>query len=149
MSKFVIFSTELGPSLDPQSSTVPHTYQVVFDTDPIAKGDYDPHAGSTVRGSVIATLGGVVVQDFGPQMQDQRIRISDDTAMKEDTVTSLSSLYIMASTEHYFTDGYDCWLVEFARPDGFIYRRNLISSFYGQPMFDYEINLIVKDHENV
>jgi len=149
MSKFVIFSTELGPSLDPQSSTTPHVYQVVFDTDPIAKGNYDPYAGTTIRGSVIATLGGVVIQDFGSQIQDQRIRISDEAAMKESTVASLLSLYEMVSTEHYFTDGYDCWLVEFSRPDGFAYRRNLISSFYNAPMFDYAINLVVKDHENV
>lgn len=149
MSKFAIFTTELGPSLDPVNmDTQPETI-VVFDRDPIATGEYDPQAGSIMRGSVIPTLGGVVIQDFGAQIMDQRIRISDDAAMSESIVESLYSLYILAAAVYYFTDGYDCFLVQFARPNGFIYRRNLISSFYNIPMFDYEINLVVKAIENV
>lgn len=149
MSKFAIFTTELGPSLDPVNmDTQPETI-VVFDRDPIATGEYDPQAGSIMRGSVIPTLGGVVIQDFGVQIMDQRIRISDDAAMSKNVVESLYSLYVLAAAEYYFTDGYDCFLVQFVRPNGFIYRRNLITSFYNIPMFDYEINLVVKAIENV
>jgi hypothetical protein len=102
-----------------------------------------------MRGSVIPTLGGVVVQDFGVQIQDQRITFSDEAALSEITKEALKTLYEVSSGEYYFTDGYDCWLVQFARPNGFIYRRNLVSSFHNVARFDYTINLIVKDHENV
>jgi len=148
MAKFAIFSTELGPAIDPDEYDN-YTYCVHLDRDPIATGSYDPHAGSTVRGSVIPTLGGVVVQDFGPQIQDQRITFSDEACLSQGTITSLITLYELASTELYFTDGYDCWLVQFARPNGFVYRRNLITSFYNVAKYDYEITLVVKAHENV
>lgn len=148
-SKFVIFSMELGPSLDPQSLGTPPVSMVVFDRDPIATGNYDPHAGTTVRGSVIPTLGGVIIQDFGVQIQDQRINISDEAAFKKATVDALTALYIISSGRYYFTDGYSCWEVQFARPDGFMYRRNLLTSFFNTARFDYEIKLVVKDTENV
>jgi hypothetical protein len=148
-SKFVIFSTELGPMLDPQSSSVALTNMVVFDRDPIATGNYDPYAGSIMRGSVIPTLGGVVVQDFGTQVMDQRISFNDEASISKTTVDALIALEAVSSGEYYFTDGYDCFKVQFVRPLGFVYRRNLISSFFNKAMFDYEIHLVVKDHENV
>lgn len=149
LSKFVIFSTELGPMLDPQTSSTAPASLIVFDRDPIATGKYDPYAGSIMRGSVIPTLGGVVVQDFGTQVMDQRIVFSDEAAISKATVDSLIALEAETSGEYYFTDGYDCWKVMFSRPQGFIYRRNLISSYFGVAKFDYEISLIVMDHENV
>jgi len=150
MPKFVLFSTENGPSLNPLDDEYDgYNFIVRLDKDPIGTGSYDPHAGSTCRGSVIATLGGVVVQDFGPQIQDQRITFSDEAALTENTLDYLIELYELSSTELYFTDGYDCWLVQFARPNGFVYRRNLITSFYEVARFDYEITLVVKEHEDV
>lgn len=148
-SKFVIFSIELGPMLNPQASFTPLTDMVVFDRDPIATGKYDPYAGSTTRGAVIPTLGGVVIQDFGPQIMDQRIIFSDEAAISKTTVDALVLLEAVSSGEYYFTDGYDCFKVQFARPLGFAYRRNLISSFFDVARFDYEVTLVVKDHENV
>ena len=62
MPKFVIFSTELGPALDPYDEYDDYASIVRFDRDPIVTGSYDDHAGSIMRGSVIPTLGGVVVQ---------------------------------------------------------------------------------------
>lgn len=144
MPKFAIFSTEGGPSLTPDEYDT-HAYLVYLDRDPIITGSYDPHAGSTVRGSVIPTLGGVVIQDLGPQIQDQRITFSDEAALTLSTITALTTLYKLSSTELYFTDGYDCWLVQFSRPDGFIYKRNLLTSHYNVARFDYTINLVVKD----
>lgn len=149
MAKFAIFSTELGPSLNPASMTPAPASLVVFDRDPMPNGAYDPYAGSTVRGSVIPTIGGVVIQDFGYQIQDQRISISDSEAFCQTTVDALDTLYRASSGVYYFTDGYECWEVQFSRPDGFIYRRNLVSSFFNVARFDYEINLVVKDIENV
>lgn len=148
-SKFVIFSTELGPMLDPQSDGESLEDKVVFDRDPIATGEYNNFAGTVMRGSVIPTLGGVVVQDFGTQIMDQRISFSDEAAISKTTVDLLVALDAVSGGVYYFTDGYDCWEVMFSRPNGFIYKRNLISSFHGVARFDYEINLIVMDHENV
>lgn len=150
MGKFALFSTELGPTLTPEVDeydSLVHCF--VFPQDPIGKGSYDPHVGTTVRGSVIPTLGGVIVQDFGPQIQDQRISFSDEAALTLTDKNALIVLYELASLELYFTDGYDCWLVKFARPDGFRYVRNLITSHHGMARFDYEINLVVLEHENV
>lgn len=149
MGKFALFSTELGPMLDTTDEYDNLVLLVVFDNDPIAKGSYDAHSGTTVRGSVISTLGGNVVQDFGPQIMDQRIVFSDEGALSEDTILSLIALYELPSQELYFTDGYDCWKVQFSRPDGLTYRRNLIPAHYGIDKFDYSVNLVVKDHENV
>jgi hypothetical protein len=142
-NKFAIFSTELGPMTEPADEYDNLTAYVLFDSDPIGKGSYNPNAGSTMRGSVIPTLGGTVVQDFGPQIQDQRIEISDEAAFSSDTVDAIKAMYETASGEYYFTDGYNCWLVYFSRPDGFWYKRNLISSHYGVARFDYEIRLVV------
>lgn len=147
--KFAIFSTELGPMLDPANNATPPASLVVFDKDPTVTGDYDHFAGSVMRGSVIPTLGGVVIQDFGEQIMDQRITFSDEAAISKNTVDAIVALEVITSGEYYFTDGYDCWKVQFARPLGFIYRRNLVSSFFNVARFDYEINLVVKDHENV
>jgi hypothetical protein len=152
-NKFVIFSIELGPSLDPQSLEIPLEKMVVFDKDPIDAGgssaSYKPYSGSTTRGSVIPTLGGVIIQDFGSQIMDQRIIFSDTAAISKATVDALVALEAISGREYYFTDGYDCFKVQFARPLGFVYQRNLITSFYNKALFDYTINLVVKDHENV
>jgi len=141
--KFIIFSTERGASIVPKTLSPAPASLVIFSRDPIATGSYDPHAGTTSRGTVVSTLGGTVIQDFGSNMQDQRIAIKDEAAFTQTIVTNILSLYNVASTEYYFTDGYDCFKVQFARPNGFSHRRNLISSFYGVARFDYEINFVV------
>jgi hypothetical protein len=149
MGNFAFFSTELGPMLGSFDEYDELEELVILDRDPIATGSYNDHAGSVVRGSVISTLGGVVIQDFGVNVQDQRISFSDEAALTETTKEALRALYEISSGTYYFTDGYDCWLVQFSRPNGFVYRRNLISSHYGVARFDYEINLVVKAHEDV
>ena len=143
MAKFVIFSIELGASVDPWDEYDDYAEIVRFDRDPMVTGKYDPHAGTAFRGSVIPTLGGVVIQDFGSQIKDQRISISDEAALSADTITTIKSMYEAVDTQYYFTDGYDCYLVQFSRPNGFVYRRNLVSSFYEVPRFDYEITFVV------
>ena len=106
MPKFAIFSTELGPMIDPIDEYDTLVDYVLFDSDPIATGSYDPNAGSTVRGSVIPTLGGTVVQDFGPQIKDQRIEISDEAILSKETIDAIQAMYETASGQYYFTDGY-------------------------------------------
>lgn len=142
-NKFVIFSTEKGASLDPWDEYDEYVSIVKFDRDPMITGKYDAFAGTTFRGSVIPTLGGVVVQDFGTQIKDQRINISDEGALSLITVTAIKALHDASDTEYYFTDGYDCYKVQFSRPNGFVYRRNLVPAFYGIARFDYEINFVV------
>ncbi len=142
-NKFVIFSTELGASLTPYDNYNDYVSIVKFDRDPMITGKYDPHTGTTFRGSVIPTLGGVVVQDFGVQIQDQRISISDEGALSLATITAINDMYVVSDAQYYFTDGYDCYKVHFSRPDGFIYRRNLVPAFYNISRFDYEINFVV------
>jgi hypothetical protein len=142
-NKFVIFSTELGASVHPYDEYDNYASIVKLDRDPMVTGKYDPHAGTTFRGSVIPTLGGVVVQDFGVQIQDQRIQISDEGALSLATVTAINVMYIVSDAQYYFTDGYDCYKVRFSRPNGFVYRRNLVPAFYGIGRFDYEINFVV------
>jgi hypothetical protein len=144
-SKFVIFSTEIGASIDPQSVTPPPEDMVVFDRDPIATGSYDPFKGNTMRGAVIPTLGGVYIQDFGPNIQDQRISFSDEAAISKTTVDALIALEAVSSGEYYFTDGYDCFKVQFMRPGGFIYQRDLATSYFNVARFDYTVNLVVKE----
>jgi hypothetical protein len=128
---------------------VPPTTMIVLTRDPISTGAYNPHAGTTVRGSVIPTLGGVVIQDFGPQIMDQRITISDEVAITKDVIDDLITAFEVASEEYYFTDGYECYKVQFARPNGLLYKRNLATSFFNVARYDYQLNLVVKDTENV
>jgi hypothetical protein len=140
--KFAIFSTELGASLTPSELSGVETL-VQFDRDPIVDGEYNPSAGASVRGSVIATLGGVVVQDFGASPKDGRIEMSDEAALSETTVDAIQVLYEAVGEQYYFTDGYDCWLVYFSKPDGYTYKRNLVSSHFGVPRFDYSIKFVM------
>lgn len=148
MGKFALFSTEMGPMLSPSvDDNLEKLF--IFKNDPVGKGSYDPHVGTTARGSVITTLGGVVIQDFGPQIKDQRIVFSDEDALTYTEAMSLYDLYLLLSRELYFTDGYDCFLVQFSRPDGYVYRRNLVTSHFNVARYSYTIKLIVKAHENV
>ena len=148
MGKFVIFSTELGPMLSPQTAETKPTTYVVLNTDPIVNGKYEPNAGTVVRGSVIPTLGGVVVQDFGVFHEDERIEFTGDDALTSEVAEALQTLYEASSAEYYFSDGYDCWLVHFARPDGYWYKRNLGFSHFGVHRYSYGVKLVVLDKEN-
>jgi len=58
-------------------------------------------------------------------------------------VADLRTIHETADGEYFFTDGYDIWRVRFARPGGFIYRRNLFWAQHNQEIYNYEINLIV------
>lgn len=145
MAKFAIFSTERGISIDPASLSPAPATLIVFDRDPIATGNYDPHAGSLMRGSVIPVLDGVVIQNFGYNIEDQRINISDEAALTLTTINAIKTLYTgTPTTARYFTDGYDCYKVVFSLPDGFVYRRNLLTSWAGIARYDYELIFVLQ-----
>jgi len=145
--KFRIFSTEIVATLDPDNADPLPTTNIVFDQDP-HHGTYEQPSSSNDRGSVIQTLGGSIVQDFGTNIQDKVISFSDTDALSQATITDLISAYAVVDGEWYFTDGYECWTVQFSRaPSGFTYFRNLLFSENGLHVFSYSIQLLVRSKE--
>jgi hypothetical protein len=141
---FAFYSVDIDPTTDPASADpAPETLVVLEQAPLLGQGVCDLHAGETGRGSVIRTLGGAVVQDFGVVNGDQRISFSDTDALGADTIAALTAIHETVDGEYYFTDGYDIWRVRFARPNGFKYRRNLFWAHHGTMIYSYEINLVV------
>jgi len=148
MPDFAFYSKDIAPTTDPANASPPPATLVVLDQPPIlGDGAYDFHAGEVGRGSVIRTMGGVVVQDFGVVEGDGRIVFSESDALSGATVAALKTLHETVDGEYYFTDGYGVWTVRFARPRGFTYRRNLFWAHQGHEVYSYEINLIVLSRE--
>mgnify|MGYP006289089647 CR=1 FL=1 len=148
MPDFAFYSTDIDPTTDPASADPAPATLVVLDQAPIlGDGAYDMAAGEIGRGAVIQTLGGVSIQDFGVVEGDRRIVFSDADALSAATVASLRTLHETVDGEYYFTDGFNVWKVRFARPGGFIHRRNLFWAQHGENVFSYEIQLIVVSEE--
>jgi len=145
--KFRIYSTEIDATLDPDNADPAPATLIVFDKDPI-HANYNPTGSAQDRGSVIRTLGGVVVQDFGVNIKDELISFSEANAISQSTVTALKAAYETVDGQWYFTDGYECWKVQFSRlPRGFKAWRSLLFSYHGEHYFSYEIHLIVISKE--
>lgn len=143
MSKFRLYSTDISATLDPDSASPAPTTLIEFDQDPL-HSEYNPEGAAQDRGSVIRTLGGVVVQDFGVVESDGVITFSDTGALSSTTVSALQSAYETVDGEFYFTDGYECWKIRFSRnPKGLKTWRNLLFAYHGTSMFSYEIQLLV------
>ena len=143
MSKFRLFSTDIAATVTPDSVTPAPSTLIVFDQDPL-HSEYNPSGATQDRGSVIRTLGGNVIQDFGVVESDGLISFSDTDALSGTTVAALKTAYETVDGQWYFTDGYNCWKVQFSRnPIGFRSWRNLLFSYYGTHMFSYEIQLLV------
>jgi hypothetical protein len=139
---FAFYSTDIQPTTDPANASPAPATLVVLDQPPIF-GTYDFDAGEVGRGSVIQTLGGVVVQDFGVIAGDGRISFSESDALSAETVAALKAIHDIIDGEYFFTDGFRIWRVRFARPNGFKYRKNLFWAQHGHEIYSYEINLIV------
>jgi hypothetical protein len=139
---FSLYSTEATPTTTPETLSPAAATLITLDQDPLF-GSYDPEAGTMGRGSQSQTLGGVVVQDFGVCLQDQRIKITDDNALSQATVDSLRSASAIAGGEYFFTDGYEVWKVAFLRPGGFRAWRNMLYAANGVTIYSYEMNLII------
>lgn len=147
MSKFRLYSTDISATLAPDSASPAPTTLIEFDQDPV-HSEYNPAGAAQDRGSVIRTLGGVVIQDFGVVESDGIISFSDTGALAGTTVSALESAYETVGGEFYFTDGYECWKVRFSRnPKGFKAWRNLLFSYAGHHVFSYEIQLLVVSKE--
>jgi len=145
--KFRIFSTEIAATLDPDNAGPAPATNIVFDQDP-HHGVYEQISSANDRGSVIQTLGGSIIQDFGTNIQDKIISFSDTDALQQATITDLIAAYAIVDEEWYFTDGYGCWTVQFSRsPSGFVYFRNLLFSEQDLHVFSYSINLLVRSQE--
>jgi len=139
---FSIYSTEVAATTTPETLSPAPTVLITLDQDPLF-GSYDPEAGTMGRGSQNQTLGGVVVQDFGVCLQDQRIKITEDNALSQATVDALRTVSATIDGEYYFTDGYDIWRVAFLRPGGFRAWRNMLYAANGVTIYSYEINFVV------
>jgi hypothetical protein len=145
---FAFYSTEIQPTVSPATASPAPVTLVVLDQPPIF-GTYDFDAGEMGRGSVIQTLGGVVIQDFGVTPGDGRISFSENDALTKPVKEALDVIHKVVDGEYFFTDGFKIWRVRFARPNGFKARKNLLMAQYadepGYPgdRYSYEINLIV------
>ena len=142
MPDFTFYSTDIDATTDPANADPAPATLVALDQPPYF-GDYDLQAGALGRGSVHQTLGGHVVQDFGVFASDDRLSFSETDALSSATVTNLKTLFETVNGEYYFTDGHNVWTIRFARPNGFIHRRNLLFAHHATHIFSYEINLIV------
>jgi hypothetical protein len=148
MPDFAFYSTDIDPTTDPANAEPAPEILVVLEQAPIlGEASYDLQAGETGRGSVMKTLGGVITQDFGVEDGDQRISFSDSDALGAETIAGLKAIHETVDGEYYFTDGFNVWTVRFARPGGFVYRRNLFWAQHGEEIYSYEINLIVISQE--
>jgi hypothetical protein len=146
-SKFRIYSTDVSATLTPDTLTPAPTTLITFDQDPLFSS-YDPDAGGQDRGTVIRTLGGVVIQDFGTVAGDGVITISDIDALSASTVSALKTAYDILDGQFYFTDGYGCYKVQFSRnPKGLKTFRNILVAINGVHLFSYEIRLLVVNRE--
>lgn len=145
---FAFYSTEIQPTVSPATASPAPATLIVLDQPPLF-GSYDFDAGEVGRGSVIPTLGGNVIQDFGVIDGDKRISFSESDALTAATVAALKVIHAVVDGEYFFTDGFQIWRVKFARPNGFKARKNLLMAQYadetGYPgdRYSYEINLIV------
>ena len=120
---------------------------IIFDQDPYY-GTYTPATSNIDRGSVIKTLGGVIIQDFGVKVVDEVIAFSDVDVLTQSIIDALNAAYIVIDGEWYFTDGYGCWLVKFSRnPRGFDSWRSLIFATHDFHTFSYAVNLLVLSKE--
>lgn len=145
---FAFYSTEIQPTVSPATASPAPAILIVLDQPPLF-GSYDFDAGEVGRGSVIPTLGGNVIQDFGVVESDGRISFSEADALSAETVAALKVINRVVDGVYFFTDGFQIWRVQFARPNGFKARKNLLMAQYadepGYPgdRYSYEINLLV------
>jgi len=146
-SKFAIYSTDIAATLTPGTASPAPATLIEFDQDPLFS-EYDPDGAGNDRGIVIRTMGGTVIQDMGVEEADGVITFSDTDALSASTVSSLRSAYETVDGQYYFTDGYNCWKVQFSRqPRGFVARRNLLFAYHGTNIFSYEVTLLVVSEE--
>ena len=122
-----------------------------FYQDPVG-GQYDSRYEWERRGSIHMCLSGVIVQDFGYDMQDRKILISDEYAMRQAQVDALWAKCVQRNREWYFTDGVHVFKVVFWRftydPHGSFWFQGLQ---HNQPpdnkwiWYSYEMTLLVRE----
>ena len=139
--KFYLYSTDIDPTTEPEIADPVPSDLVQVDDDP-ENVRYNPFAGTTSRGCVIGTIGGIVMQDFGAFVGDQRITLEADNALTASQISAIKELHDEPNAEYYFTDGESVWTVRFVRPDGFKFTPNYTIS----PIkYSYAIQLFITD----
>lgn len=139
------YSTEITATVDPAVADPAPEDLVVLNELPIYDdAEFNELSGDIGRGSVIQTLGGVVIQDFGVVVSDGHVVFSDtDVEISASIITDLKALHDAVAGEYYFTNGINVWKVQFARPNGFIYRKNLLWAVRGESIYSYSFDLII------
>ena len=142
--KFSLYSIDIAATLNPWDADPAPAVMIDLGEDPIF-GDYNPNGGARKRGSRIATLGGAVDQDFGPNEKDGRITLAvRDSHIPAATMSALDAAYLAVDTEYYFTDSLQCWKVKFESA-GFKKWQNLFwKSAKNEDVFTYELALKVQ-----
>ena len=143
---FYFYSTERGASLTPEELDPAPATLIKLDQPPIlGDGQFNEQAGSVGRGSVLQTFGGNVIQDFGVVASDERLFLSESDALTQETIDALKTIHETVDGQYYFTDGFSAWKVQFLRPNGFKYRKNLLwaQPRYNYIIYSYEITLII------
>lgn len=146
---FAIYASgEVLPTLTPGLSISGEAvFFVDLKQDPLT-GTYDINSEQMGRGSRIPTIGGVVLQDFGVLECDRVIRLeAENTAITSGEILKLQQAYEVVNGKYYFTDGQNCWQVQFAKPGGFKYSQNMQAMFYGKDLFVYTMTLNVVSKE--
>ena len=144
MSNLIFYSTDIAATLTPKTAEPAPATLIELEQLPIlGDGAFNEQAADLGRGSVIKTLGGVIVQDFGVIVSDGHIVFSDTDALGAATIAALKTIHETVDGQYYLTDGASCWKVQFARPNGFIYRKNLYWAQHSTVIYSYSIDLII------
>lgn len=144
MTRFRLFSTDIAPTLTPDTATPAPATNIKFDHDP-NDIQITPPAG---RGAVIRTGGGVVYHDLGVVEGDGTIRIEGSVErgewLRPPTVEALRAAYLDQGKEYFFTDGNACWRVRFSRqPAGFHAWRHQFLALHDIIEYSYELLFLV------
>lgn len=146
MIEFYLYSIDAtGTPPNPDTATTKITL-------PLPASQKQPNADSIFqapegRGSVIVTLGGIVVQDFGipTDLAGGRIFLEDGPVLSAATKAALDTAYAAVDTSWYFTDGVNYYKVKFSRnPSGFHSWLNYILHNAGMTVYSYQLELIIE-----
>ena len=148
MIQFGLYSTDIDATIDPWNASPAPGTLIDLGEDGIY-GDYNPVAGSSGRGTRIATLGGAVDQDFGAFEEDGRITLAlSSVPIDESTITDLLAAYAAVDQEYYWTDSVNCWTVKFVKPDGLRVSRVLFyKAAADEDVFNVELALKVMSQD--
>lgn len=147
-TRFRLYSTDIDPTLTPDTADPAPALNLAWDHDPIENGIQEtPPEG---RGSIIQTGDlGIVVHDLGVPDGGGTLTIKgnaqpDGEFLSAATVALFRAAYKVAKAEYFVTDGVHCWRVMWSRkPAGFNVWMNQYWAEQGVIEYSYEFVFIV------